>query len=68
MIVANYDIRRILVDNRSSTNILFCDTFLKIRLPSDQLKQINAPLTGFSRDLIIVEGEVTLLVIAGQSL
>ena len=32
MIIAKYDVKRVLVDNKSSTDILFYDAFLKINL------------------------------------
>lgn len=32
----------------------------------EQLKRLNAPLTGFSREPVLVEGTIVLLVIAGS--
>ena len=46
--IANYDVRRILVDNESSTNILFYSTFSRIRLSTDRLKRVSTPLVGFA--------------------
>ena len=47
LIIANYDVKRILVDNRSSVDILFYDAFQRMQIPYGQLQKINAPLVGF---------------------
>lgn len=65
MAIANYDIKRILVNNRSYANPLFYNAFHKIRLPFDQLKQFNTMLFGFSEDSVMVEGEINLPVMSG---
>lgn len=66
MTVANYDVKQILVNNRSSIDILFYGTFQKIKLPIEKLKRINILLIKFSENLIITEGEISLLVTTGQ--
>ena len=63
--IANYDVRRIFVNNESSTNILFYSTFSRMRLSADRLERVSTPLVGFAREAVTVEGEVTLPVIAG---
>ena len=64
--IANYDVRRIFVDNESSTNILFYLTFSRMRLSADRLKRVSTPMVGFAGDAVTVEGEVTLPMIAGK--
>ena len=41
--IANYDVKRILVDNGSLADILYYDTFSKIFLSATQLRPISAP-------------------------
>ena len=63
-IIANYYVRRIFVDNGSSTNILCYSTFFRMRLSADRLERVSTPLVGFVGEAITVEGEVTLPVTA----
>ena len=42
--VANYDVRRILVDNGSSADTLFYDAFSKIKISLDWLGRLDSPL------------------------
>ncbi|XP_010269787.1 PREDICTED: uncharacterized protein LOC104606339 isoform X2 [Nelumbo nucifera] len=65
MIIANQMAKRILVGNGSSVDILFYDTFEKMKLTLDWLQQVNVPLVGFSGDVIKPEGRITLLVTIG---
>lgn len=66
--ISNCDIKRILVDNKSSVDIFFYDAFFKMGLSRDHLQRANTPLISLSRDDILVEGIVTLLIIAGRVL
>ena len=50
--ISNYDVKRILVDNGSLIDILFYDAFQKMKLPSKQLQDINAPMVGFIGGLV----------------
>ena len=63
--IADYDVHRILVDSGSSTNILFYDAFSKISIPDDRLGPISFALVGFTGDAMLVEGVITLTVVAG---
>ena len=67
MTIANYNVKKILVDNESFINILFYDVFQKMKLPKDRLKQGNAPLVGFSSNLVAIEGKVGLLMTVRKS-
>ena len=51
--ILNYDVCHILIDNESSTDILFYDIFLKMRIPIDQLEKIDSPVVGFIGDEVI---------------
>ena len=58
--IANYGVKRILVDNRSSIDILFYSIFFRMRLPTDRLRGVLTSLVGFTGDAIIVEEKITL--------
>ncbi len=65
MIANKFDVKRVLVDNGSSANILYYHAYQKMGLPEGQLRKINAPLVGFTGDSVPVEGEVSFLVTVG---
>ncbi|XP_008795595.2 uncharacterized protein LOC103711289 [Phoenix dactylifera] len=65
VIVNKFDVKRILVDNGSSANILYYHVYQKMGLTENQLRRMNAPLVGFTGDSVPVEGEVSFLVTAG---
>lgn len=51
-LVANREVHRILVDNGSSTDILFFKAFEKMGIPLTQLTPSNARVIGLSSDLV----------------
>ena len=59
MTIAKYDVKKILIDNKSSADILFYDTFQKINMLG-RLKQVGTQLIEFFGDSVAVEREVTL--------
>ena len=63
--IANYDVKKILVDNGSSTNVLFYSTFSQMRLSIDRLRRVSTPLVDFAREAVVVEGEISFPVTAG---
>lgn len=62
MIITKHNVKKVLVDNRSSIDILFYDTFAQANLSGNQLKRVSTPLVSFSRNLIRVKDKITLLV------
>ena len=64
----NYDVHRVLIDNESSTNVLFYDAFSKMRISIDWLGKIDSLLVEFTKDAIPVEGVNMLPVKAIDSL
>ncbi|KAK3010982.1 hypothetical protein RJ639_011172 [Escallonia herrerae] len=44
--VGNFDVKRILVDNGSSAEVLFYEAFQRMNIPSDRLRKIDTPLYG----------------------
>lgn len=66
LLIANYTTRRVLVDNGSSTDILFGDSFTRMGISPDRLRPSTSQLKGFSREVIQPISAITLLVMAGQ--
>lgn len=64
--IANCEVKRVLVDNGSSTNILYYDAFEKMGLPLDKLKKMDSPLYGFSEAPVKIECAIELVVTAGS--
>ncbi|XP_013624649.1 PREDICTED: uncharacterized protein LOC106330779 [Brassica oleracea var. oleracea] len=62
--VANCLVKRILVDNGSSSNIIFQTAYQDLRLEERVLTRKITPLIGFSGEVKQTAGEVTLLVYA----
>ncbi|XP_022881079.1 uncharacterized protein LOC111398400 [Olea europaea var. sylvestris] len=46
-IVANFEVKRILIDNGSAANILSHEAFTKMGISPEQLKTVKTPLQGF---------------------
>ncbi|GAA0161699.1 hypothetical protein LIER_17953 [Lithospermum erythrorhizon] len=49
-----------LVDTGSSVDVLYLNTFDKLRIPQSPIKPLHTPLTGFTGHTIEAVGEVTL--------
>ena len=65
MTIANYDVKRYLIDNGCSTDIIFYDYFLRMQLSINRLKLVNAPLIRFTDDSVKIKGEIKLLITVG---
>ena len=66
MTIANYDVKWCLVDNESSTDVIFYDCLSQMRLSSNLIKPVNIPWVAFTGDSIKIEGEIELFVTVGQ--
>ncbi|RWW83912.1 hypothetical protein BHE74_00007557 [Ensete ventricosum] len=64
--VTNVLVKRVMVDNDSSTNILCQDAFQKLRLTTTDQSLMSSTLTGFTGDSIVPLGTTTLTVTVGQ--
>ncbi|XP_075658864.1 uncharacterized protein LOC142628703 [Castanea sativa] len=63
LLIADYTTRRVLVDNGSSTNILYYPAFQQMRLERDQFQSVNSPLVEFGGMKVQPVGNITLLVV-----
>ncbi|KAK3033935.1 hypothetical protein RJ639_032367 [Escallonia herrerae] len=61
----NFGVKRVLIDNGSSAEILFFDAFKKMNIPTDRLRKTDTPLYGFSNHPVAAEGIIALPVAIG---
>ncbi|XP_020230413.1 uncharacterized protein LOC109811165 [Cajanus cajan] len=54
------NVKRVLVDQGSSADVLFWDTFVGLEVPSDRLQSFDGVLVGFTGDEIEIRGYVEL--------
>ena len=65
--ISNYDVRRVLVDNGSAVNVIFLNTLRKMDFDPRRIEPANTKLTGFSWEIKVPEGRVTLPVTIGNA-
>ena len=65
LLIADYTTRRVLVDNGSSTDILYYPAFQQMNLGRDQLRPVHSPLVGFGGMKVQSVGTITLPVVVG---
>ena len=64
--IANYTTRRVLIDNRSSANILYYPTFQQMRIKKELLRPVNVPLIGFRGMKVLPVSIISLPVVVGS--
>ena len=64
--VGDCNMRRVLVDNGSSADILYYPTFQQMGIDRERLISTNAPLVGFGGTRVFPLGAVTLSVVVGD--
>ena len=62
--IEGFNTKRILVDNGSSTDIIYFPAFQQLRLDPKRLRPFDSPLVSFSGDKVYPRGIVTLTVTA----
>ncbi|GAV56584.1 hypothetical protein CFOL_v3_00126, partial [Cephalotus follicularis] len=65
--VALFTMKRILIDNESSTNILYKHAFDQLRILTDQLRPVKIPRVGFAGEMVHPLGSIYLSVVAGTA-
>ena len=53
-------VHRVLIDQGSSSDVMFWETFTNLQISSDQLRPYDGCLVGFARDQVEVRGYVEL--------
>ena len=66
LLIADHTTRRVLVDNGSSTDILYYPAFQQMRLGRDLLRPACSPLIGFGGMKVQLVGTITLPVVVGS--
>lgn len=64
--LANFSVKRTLIDQGSSTNILYYSNFQKLGIPKSTIKQHNDKLIGFAGEQVDTRGYVDLLTSFGD--
>ena len=65
-VVANKTIHRVLVDNRSSADIIFALAFDKMGIRREKLEPVSTHLRGFSGEKVLLVGSIQLVLTLGD--
>ncbi len=65
MNIADFTTRRVMIDNGSSTDILYLPAYQQMKLDKEKLRPMGALLVGFIGDKICLVGIVTLPITIG---
>ena len=66
-IVANTTVHRVLIDNGSSTDIIFASAFEKMSIRREKLEPINTHLQGFLGEKVLPLGSIQLVLTLGEA-
>ncbi|XP_077251865.1 uncharacterized protein LOC143891103 [Tasmannia lanceolata] len=67
MLVANWEMKKILVDNGSSTDIFYYHALKQMLMGDDRLTPVNTGLYCFTGNAVRAEGSIELLVLVGTA-
>ena len=66
MRLLSWELSRVLIDNRSSANILYYLAFQQMRINKELLRPMNVSLIGFGGMKVLPVGMISLLVVVGS--
>lgn len=66
LMIEGFNTRRVLVDNRSSADIIYLEAFQQLKIDSKRLCLFESPLVSFSGDKVYPRGIVTLTITVGS--
>lgn len=66
LMIVGYDTKRVLLDQGSSTDVIYGDAFKKLKLDPAKLKPYNGSLVGFAGEKVMVRGWLELETIFGM--
>ena len=66
VVVANKKVRRVMIDNGSSVDIIFASTFDKMGIGREKLEPVNVYLLGFSKEKVLPLGLIQLVLTLGD--
>ena len=66
VVVANKTIHMVLIDNGSSTDIIFASAFDKMGIGREKLEPVNAHLKGFSEERVLLLRSIQLVLTLGD--
>ena len=64
--IGGYDVKRVMADQGSATEIMYLDLYKGLNLKSQDLTPYNSPLVSFEGKLIIPKGQIRLPVQTGS--
>ena len=64
--IGGYDVKRVMVDQGSATEIMYPDLFKGLNLRTEDLTPYNSPLVSFEGNVIIPKGQIRLPVQTGS--
>ena len=66
MEIDKFSITKVLVDQGSSVDILYCKTFKKIRIPDEDIQPYDEQIVGFSGERVDTRGYIELYITFGE--
>ena len=66
VMIEGFNTRRVLVDNGSSTDIIYLPAFQQLKVDPKRLRPFDSPFVSFNGDKVYPRGTVTLTVTAGS--
>ena len=58
--IRGYDVKRVLVDQGSETEIIYLDLYKELNLKPEYLTSYDSPLLGFDGKVVIPRGQIRL--------